>query len=105
MTAKQLKDKLSKKTPLLMSPFGFALAACGGGGTDSSTTTSGGSTSVGGPTQYKANGYAISGNEIETNNTMATANIAQSSTIRGSTSRTDADYFYFSASTDSGEWL
>jgi len=101
MTAKQLKDKLSKKTPLLMSPFGFALAACGGGGTDSSTTTSGGSTSVGGPTQYKANGYAISGNEIETNNTMATANIAQSSTIRGSTSRTDADYFYFSASTDS----
>jgi len=32
MTAKQLKDKLSKKTPLLMSPFGFALAACGGGG-------------------------------------------------------------------------
>ena len=32
MTAKQLKNKLSKKTPLLMSPFGFALAACGGGG-------------------------------------------------------------------------
>ena len=32
MTAKQLKDKLNKKTPLLMSPFGFALAACGGGG-------------------------------------------------------------------------
>ena len=32
MTAKQLKDKLSKKTSLLMSPFGFALAACGGGG-------------------------------------------------------------------------
>jgi len=31
MTAKQLKNKLSKKTPLLMSPFGFALAACGGG--------------------------------------------------------------------------
>jgi hypothetical protein len=30
MTAKQLKNKLSKKTPLLMSPFGFALAACGG---------------------------------------------------------------------------
>ena len=34
MTAKQLKNKLSKKTPLLMSPFGFALAACGGGGGD-----------------------------------------------------------------------
>ena len=33
MTTKQLKYKLSKKTPLLMSPFGFALAACGGGGT------------------------------------------------------------------------
>ena len=32
MTAKQLKNKLNKKTPLLMSPFGFALAACGGGG-------------------------------------------------------------------------
>ncbi|MDB2501466.1 hypothetical protein N9X03_03155 [Planktomarina temperata] len=29
MTAKQLRNKLSKKTPLLMSPFGFALAACG----------------------------------------------------------------------------
>ena len=34
MTAKQLKNKLNKKTPLLMSPFGFALAACGGGGGD-----------------------------------------------------------------------
>ena len=34
MTAKQLKNKLNKKTPLLMSPFGFALAACGGGETD-----------------------------------------------------------------------
>ncbi|MDC0131031.1 FG-GAP repeat protein, partial [Planktomarina temperata] len=32
MTAKLLKNKLNKKTPLLMSPFGFALAACGGGG-------------------------------------------------------------------------
>ena len=32
MALKQLKNKLSKKTPLLMSPFGFALAACGGGG-------------------------------------------------------------------------
>jgi len=32
MAAKQLKNKLNKKTPLLMSPFGFALAACGGGG-------------------------------------------------------------------------
>ena len=31
MAAKQLKNKLGKKTPLLMSPFGFALAACGGG--------------------------------------------------------------------------
>ena len=30
MTAKLLKNKLIKKTPLLMSPFGFALAACGG---------------------------------------------------------------------------
>jgi len=33
MTAKQLTNNLGKKTPLLMSPFGFALAACGGGGT------------------------------------------------------------------------
>jgi hypothetical protein len=33
MTSKQLKNKLNKKTPLLMSPFGFALAACGGGET------------------------------------------------------------------------
>ncbi|MDA9345396.1 M10 family metallopeptidase C-terminal domain-containing protein [bacterium] len=32
MKAKLFKEKLSKKTPLLMSPFGFALAACGGGG-------------------------------------------------------------------------
>ena len=32
MALKQLTNKLSKKTPLLMSPFGFALAACGGGG-------------------------------------------------------------------------
>jgi len=32
MKAKLFKKKLSKKTPLLMSPFGFALAACGGGG-------------------------------------------------------------------------
>jgi len=32
---KQLKDKLNKKTPLLMSPFGFALAACGGGSVSS----------------------------------------------------------------------
>ncbi|MDB2520581.1 hypothetical protein N9X54_10345 [Planktomarina temperata] len=103
MKAKLFKEKLNKKTPLLMSPFGFALAACGGGGggTDSSTTTTGGSTSGGSPTQYKANGYAVSGYEIETNNTMATANIAQSSTIRGSTSRTDADYFYFSAAANS----
>ena len=31
MARKQLKNKLNKKTPLLMSPFGFALAACGGG--------------------------------------------------------------------------
>ena len=31
MALKQLKNKLNKKTPLLMSPFGFALAACGGG--------------------------------------------------------------------------
>jgi Ca2+-binding RTX toxin-like protein len=36
MAAKQLKNKLNKKTPLLMSPFGFALAACGGGGEDGS---------------------------------------------------------------------
>jgi hypothetical protein len=36
MTAKQLTNKLNKKTPLLMSPFGFALAACGGGGEDGS---------------------------------------------------------------------
>ena len=34
MALKQLKNKFSKKTPLLMSPFGFALAACGGGGGD-----------------------------------------------------------------------
>ena len=30
MKAKLFKEKLNKKTPLLMSPFGFALAACGG---------------------------------------------------------------------------
>ena len=47
MTAKLLKNKLSKKTSLLMSPFGFALAACGGGGnssqpiSDSSNDTNG----------------------------------------------------------------
>ena len=35
MALKQLKDKLNKKTPLLMSPFGFALAACGGGSVSS----------------------------------------------------------------------
>ena len=34
MMVEQLKNKLIKKTPLLMSPFGFALAACGGGGGD-----------------------------------------------------------------------
>jgi hypothetical protein len=37
MTAKQLKNKLNQKTPLLMSPFGFALAACGGGGETTSS--------------------------------------------------------------------
>ena len=41
MTAKQLRNKLSKKTPLLMSPFGFALAACGGGGGGSAIVTTG----------------------------------------------------------------
>ena len=36
-----VKNKLNQKTPLLMSPFGFALAACGGGGetTSSAVTT------------------------------------------------------------------
>ena len=33
MKAKLVKEKLNKKTPLLISPFGFALAACGGGTT------------------------------------------------------------------------
>jgi len=37
MMAKQLKNKLNQKTPLLMSPFGFALAACGGGGETTSS--------------------------------------------------------------------
>ena len=33
MKAKQLKNKLNKKkAPLLLSQFGFALAACDGGG-------------------------------------------------------------------------
>ena len=36
MALKQLTNKLSKKTPLLMSPFGFALVACGGGGSKQS---------------------------------------------------------------------
>jgi len=49
MTAKQLKNKLSKKTPLLMSPFGFALAACGGGGGGSSGVAENGSSSSGLP--------------------------------------------------------
>ena len=52
MTAKQLKNKLSKKTPLLMSPFGFALAACGGGG--STTETSSDNTGSGGQDEAQA---------------------------------------------------
>ena len=39
MALKQLKNKLNKKTPLLMSPFGFALAACGGGGSTTETSS------------------------------------------------------------------
>ena len=35
MKPKMLKNKFNKKTPVLMSPFGFALAACGGGGNSS----------------------------------------------------------------------
>jgi hypothetical protein len=35
MALKQLKNKFNKKTPLLISPFGFALAACGGGSVSS----------------------------------------------------------------------
>ena len=34
MKPQLFKNKCNKKTPLLMSPFGFALAACGGGETD-----------------------------------------------------------------------
>ena len=41
MKAKLFKDKLNKKTPLLMSPFGFALAACGGGGSGSGVAENG----------------------------------------------------------------
>ena len=47
MKPKMLKNKFNKKTPVLMSPFGFALAACGGGGnssqpiSDSSNDTNG----------------------------------------------------------------
>jgi len=45
MALKQLKNKLSKKTPLLMSPMGFALAACGGGGGSSGSPENGSSSS------------------------------------------------------------
>ena len=35
------KISFNKKTPLLMSPFGFALAACGGGGSGSGVADNG----------------------------------------------------------------
>ena len=51
MQPKSLKNKLNNKTPLLMSPFGFALAACGGGST---TETSSDNTGSGGQDEAQA---------------------------------------------------
>jgi hypothetical protein len=92
MKAKLFKEKLNKKTPLLMSPFGFALAACGGGGGGSSAN----STNITSSTPIY--GSRITTREMENNNTLSTANYVSQQTFTGqSYSKNDSDYFFVNA--------
>ena len=90
MMVEQLKNKLSKKTPILMSPLGFALSACGGGGGGGAVTNN--SSSSTNSTSY---GYQISSREIESNNSLNTANYLTQLTFSGqSYSADDSDYYF-----------
>ena len=94
MTAKQLKDKLSKKTPLLMSPFGFALAACGGGGGSSSSIAQK-------EISLSSNNKRIAAIEVEGNDTITAANVATKGLFSGQLSSvSDNDYYYFGSQSE-----
>ena len=86
MDADTLKKKLQKQNPVMMSPMAFALAACGGGGGGDTASN----TSI-----VPTNRTTISSRELETNNTLQTANIASKKTFTGQTySGDDKDYYY-----------
>lgn len=85
MDTETLKKKLQKQNPLMMSPMAFALAACGGGGSNTSNASN----------DSPAYGYQITSREMESNNSLSTANYVTNLTFSGqSYSSEDKDYYF-----------